>query len=48
MLKPKITQQKYTDFSTNMQLVLPLNFEVLIPEDDSVRLLSHIVEGIGF
>jgi transposase len=48
MISTKFTQQKYTDFSTNIQLVLPLNFEVLIPEDDSVRLLSHIVEELDF
>lgn len=29
-------------------MVLPLNFEVLIPEDDSVRLLSHILEGLNY
>jgi transposase len=28
------------------QLKLPLNIEYLIPEDDSVRLLSHFVEGL--
>jgi transposase len=27
-------------------LVLPLNLEGLIPEDDSVRLLSHVLEGL--
>src|SRR5690554_6762954 len=26
----------------------PLNVEVLIPEDDSVRLLSHILEGLDY
>ena len=30
------------------QLRLPLNVEVLIPEDDSVRLLSHILEGLDY
>ena len=29
-------------------MVLPLNFEVVIPEDDSVRLLSHILEGLNY
>lgn len=29
-------------------MVLPLNFEMLIPEDDSVRLLSHILEGLNY
>lgn len=31
---------------TNFQLVLPLNFEVLIPENDSVRLVSQIVDEL--
>ena len=30
------------------QLLLPLYVEVLIPEDDSVRLLSHILEGLDY
>ncbi|KUO74303.1 MAG: hypothetical protein APF77_21105 [Clostridia bacterium BRH_c25] len=29
-------------------MVLPLNFEMLIPENDSVRLLSHILEGKAY
>ncbi|MFT8350889.1 transposase [Clostridium saccharoperbutylacetonicum] len=29
-------------------LILPLNLENLIPEDDSVRLLSHILEGLDY
>lgn len=33
---------------TNFQLVLPLNFEVLIPESDSVRLISQIVDELDF
>lgn len=32
----------------NFQLVLPLNFEVLIPENDSVRLISQIVDELDF
>jgi len=31
-----------------LSIVLPLNFEMLIPEDDSVRLLSHILEGLNY
>lgn len=30
------------------QLVLPLNLDKLIPEDDSVRLLSHELEGLDY
>lgn len=29
-------------------MILPLNFEMLIPEDDSVRLLSQILEGLNY
>ena len=38
----------YTKFNTYYQLVLPLNFEVLIPKDDSVRLLNLILEGLDY
>ena len=40
----KITQQDYTKFSRVFQLKLPLNIEVTIPKDNSVRLLGQIVE----
>jgi transposase len=33
---------------TNFQLVLPLNFEIFIPENDSVRLVSQIVDELDF
>ena len=38
----------YTEKSGVYQLVLPLNMEVLIPGNDSVRLLSHITEELDF
>ncbi|QNO13724.1 IS1182 family transposase [Alkalicella caledoniensis] len=38
----------YTRFNGSYQLVLPLNLETLIPEDDSVRLLSQILEGLNY
>ncbi len=48
-MNTKITQQKnYTQFGEYYQLVLPLNIETIIPEDDSVRLLSHILEGLNY
>lgn len=48
-MKKKIYQHKnYTEFNGYYQLVLPLNLEMLIPEDDSVRLLSHIMEGFNY
>jgi transposase len=40
--------KNYTEFNESYQLVLPLNLEGLIPEDDSVRLLSHILEGLNY
>ena len=41
-------QQNYTQFNRSYQLVIPLDCEMLIPEDDSVRLLSHIMEGLNY
>ena len=40
--------QNYTQFHRNYQLVIPFDCEMLIPEDDSVRLLSHILEGLNY
>jgi transposase len=48
MLKNKLYQQDYTEFNESYQLVLPLNLECLIPEDDSVRLLSHVLGGLDY
>jgi transposase len=44
----KLYTKNYTEFNTTYQLVLPLNYEVLIPEDDSVRLLSQKLEGLNY
>ncbi|ODA39377.1 transposase [Desulfosporosinus sp. BG] len=44
----KLHSKNYTELSGHYQLVLPFNFDVLIPEDDSVRLLSHILEGLNY
>ena len=47
----QITQlhnKNYTELNQGYQLVLPLSLENLIPEDDSVRLLSHILEGLDY
>ncbi len=38
----------YTEFNDGYQLFLPLSLEGLIPEDDSIRLLSHISEGLNY
>lgn len=49
MKNKNITQHKnYTEFNGYYQLVLPLNLEMLIPEDESVRLLSQILEGFNY
>ena len=39
-------QKDYTQNSGGYQLKLPLNIETIIPEDDSVRLLSQFVEAM--
>ena len=36
--------KNYTEFGETYQLVLPLRLEGLVPDDDSVRLLSHELE----
>ena len=38
----------YTEFGEPYQLVLPLNLEGLVPDDDSVRLLSHELEDLNY
>jgi len=48
MQKLKLHNKNYTKFNESYQLVLPLNLECLIPEDDSVRLLSHVLEGLDY
>ena len=44
MQKPINLQKDYTQNSSGYQLKLPLNIETIIPENDSVRLLSQFVE----
>ena len=39
-------QKNYSENSDGYQLKLPLNIETIIPEDDSVRLLSQFVEAM--
>ena len=48
MLINKSYIKNYNEFNDNFQLILPLNLENLIPEDDSVRLLSHVLEGLDY
>ena len=40
--------KNYTEFGEPYQLVLPLSLEGLVPEDDSVRLLSYELEGLNY
>jgi transposase len=44
----KLYNKNYTQFNGDYQLILPLNYEVLIPKDDSVRLLSQVLEGLNY
>ena len=44
----QLHNKNYTEFSDGYQLFLPLNLEGLIPEDDSIRLLSHLLEGLNY
>lgn len=48
MLLTKSYNKNYNEFNDNFQLILPLNLENLIPEDDTVRLLSHVLEGLDY
>ena len=41
-------QVDYTTKIRNFQLVFPINFEINIPADDSVRLLSNVLEEIDY
>lgn len=40
--------KNYTELGETYQLVLPLSLEGLVPEDDSVRLLSHELEELDY
>ena len=40
--------KNYTELGQTYQLVLPLSLEGLVPEDDSVRLLSHELEELDY
>jgi transposase len=48
MTVTQLYTKNYTEFDGRFQLILPLNYEVLIPKDDSVRLLSQILEGLNY
>lgn len=42
------TTKDYTELGRTYQLVLPLSLEGLVPNDDSVRLLSHELEDLNY
>ena len=46
MLNLNISQKNYSLNQSGYQLKLPLNLEIMIPENDSVRLLSQVVEAM--
>ncbi len=46
--KHKITQPDYTLNQKMYQLVLPMPVEKIIPKDDSVRLLSQVLEELNY
>ena len=48
MTSNQIYHKNYTEFGEPYQLVLPLNLEGLVPDDDSVRLLSHELEELDY
>jgi Transposase and inactivated derivatives len=48
MTKKEIIQNDYNNNSKVYQLVLPIETALLIPEDDSVRLLSQIMEELDY
>lgn len=48
MTKYIIHHKNYTELGDSYQLVLPLSLEGLIPEDESVRLLSHELEELDY
>lgn len=45
-IQVNISQKNYSLNQSGYQLKLPLNFEIMIPENDSVRLLSQFVEAM--
>lgn len=47
-MRTKTQHKNYTENRGYYQLVLPFDFEAKIPEDDSVRLLSQILEGLDY
>ncbi len=47
-MRTKLQHKNYTEYRGNYQLVLPFDFEAKIPVNDSVRLLSQILEELDY
>ena len=47
-MKNTTVQKNYAQITENYQLMLPIDLEVFIPKDDSVRLLSLIAEELDY
>ncbi|WP_236124734.1 hypothetical protein [Clostridioides sp. ES-S-0054-01] len=47
MLKQNTIHINYTIYGDNYQFKLPLNIDYMIPKNDSVRLLSQIIEEMN-
>ena len=47
-MRPIILQPDYTQNRGGYQLAIPANVEILIPSDDSVRLLSQVLEVLDY
>ena len=43
-MRLKTLNKNYNGFNDNFQLILPLNLENLIPQDEFVYLLSHVLK----
>ncbi|WP_411911148.1 transposase [Clostridium estertheticum] len=48
MINKEITQKNYTNNCEVYQLIIPIETGILIPEDDSVRLLIQILEELYY
>lgn len=48
MQKNKLIQKNYSNNCSVYQLIFPLDTGILIPEDDSVRLLSQVMEELDY
>ena len=47
-MKIQTVHKNYAQLSQNYQLKLPIDSEIFIPEDDSVRLLSLMMDELDY